>query len=91
MNNNNINNRIDNISRLQWACRRGMLELDIILGNYLGEAYPALASDDKLRFISLLECADPELFAWLMGHAIPEDQDLKIIVGKIRQHAQSRI
>ena len=90
-NKDNKNNMLDNIPRLQWACRRGMLELDLILGNFLRNGYPTLNEDDKHRFVALLECADPELFAWLMGHAQPEDQELMTIVEIIRSHVRKRI
>lgn len=78
-------------SQLQWACRRGMLELDVLLTNFLKEAYPHLAIEDKQLFIELLNCSDPDLFAWLMGHAIPSDVNLAKITDEIRQHARSRI
>ena len=81
----------DNLSRLAWACRRGMLELDVLLGNYLSEVYPSLLMADKLLFIRLLGAQDPELFAFIMGHEIPEDAALADMAGRIRKHAQSRI
>ncbi|VVC75809.1 Antitoxin CptB [Aquicella siphonis] len=76
--------------KLRWACRRGMLELDVLLGNFLSEAYPELAREDKKRFVALLNCSDPELFAWLMGSATPEDSDLARITEIIHSHALSR-
>lgn len=80
---------INNMSKLQWACRRGMLELDVLLGNFLNEAYSALPDADKHLFVNLLSCPDPEIFAWLMGReeADPEHQS---IVEKIRAHVRSR-
>lgn len=84
-------NIINNLSKLHWACRRGMLELDILLNNFLDEAYGKLASEDKMRFVGLLSSTDPELFAWLMGHETPEDPELKSIVERVRQHARSRV
>lgn len=78
-------------AKLQWACRRGMLELDVLLGNFLNEAYPALSLDDKNRFIALLKCSDPEIFSWLLGREKPEDEDLAFITKLIRHHAKSRI
>lgn len=80
-----------NSTKLQWACRRGMLELDVLLGNFLQEAYPALSSDQQAWFIALLECDDPALFAWLMGTEKPESIELQSIVEKIRLHARSRV
>lgn len=78
-------------ARLNWACRRGMLELDVILGKFLKNAYPNLAESDKILFIKLLDCSDPELFAWLLGHEIPEDPDALHIITMIRDHVKSRI
>ena len=80
----------DNLTQLKWACRRGMLELDVLLGNFLNEAYPTLSIEDKSAFVELLSCADPALFAWLLGREVP-DERLAKITEKIRQHARSRI
>lgn len=84
------NHLTDHSSRLYWACRRGMLELDVLLGNFLREAYPSLGDDDKKRFASLLACSDPELFAWLMGREIPANSDFARITEIIHAHALSR-
>lgn len=81
----------DNLPRLAWACRRGMLELDVLLGNYLREVYPSLPAADKLLFIQLLSAQDPELFAFIMGHETPTDPALAGMADRIRKHAQSRI
>lgn len=87
----NSNNLINNLPKLQWACRRGMLELDVLLGNFLKEVYPKLSVSSKLSFITLLNYSDPELIDWLMGLAKPSDQNLAFITEEIRRHAKSRI
>ena len=48
-------------NRLIWACRRGMLELDILLSRFVEEHYDLLSEDEKLRFDVLLECEDQDL------------------------------
>ena len=63
-----------------------MLELDLILNRFLSEAYSTLNTDDKERFIKLLEAPDPDLFAWLMGKSKPDDKDMLLIVKRIRDH-----
>lgn len=88
INNSNI---INNISKLQWACRRGMLELDLILGKFLRESYADLALEDKLHFVELLSCQDPHLFSWLLGSEQPEDANLAKITGIIRHHVRLRV
>ena len=76
--------------RLRWACRRGMLELDILLGQFLEEAYPRLSEGEKALFVKLLDCSDQDLFLWLTAKAEPEEAELKIIVNQVRHHAQTR-
>ena len=88
---NHLINDLNNQSRLAWACRRGMLELDVLLSNFLLEVYPGLSTDDKRLFVMLLNEEDPVLFTWLMGHADPEDVALLTMVTRIREHARTRI
>lgn len=80
----NNNNELENISRLRWACRRGMLELDLILERFLSSKYAELSDNDKSLFIRLLEAPDPDLFAWLMGKESPDDKELQSIINTIR-------
>ncbi|MCF2856280.1 succinate dehydrogenase assembly factor 2 [Pseudoalteromonas sp. SMS1] len=55
-------------ARIKWACRRGMLELDVLLEPFVEDAYDQLSDEDKMVFQRLLEVEDPDLFAWFMGH-----------------------
>lgn len=80
---------LEDPDKLRWACRRGMLELDVLLGNFLKDVYPELNATDQSSFVRLLSFSDPELFVWLMGSRIPKDQDLAKITEMIRQHARS--
>ena len=72
-----------NKARLKWACRRGMLELDVLFMPFVDEAYDDLTSEQQLTFERLLTCQDPELFAWFMGHESCEDKALSDIVNII--------
>lgn len=82
---------LDNLSKLRWACRRGMLELDVLLGNFLNEAFPGLELKDQKLFEHLLNYPDSELYTWLMGQAAPLDENIAKITQLIRCHARSRI
>lgn len=73
-----------NIARVRWACRRGMLELDVLLQPFIEAHYENLSVEHKSAFIRLLECEDPELFAWFMGHEICPDQELADMVITVR-------
>jgi antitoxin CptB len=70
----------NNKARLKWACRRGMLELDVLFMPFVEEAYDHLSDKDKQIFERLLTCQDPELFAWFMGHETCEDEELNKMV-----------
>lgn len=78
----------DNKPRLRWACRRGMLELDVLFMPFVEEAYDLLSVKDKQVFERLLEEQDPELFAWFMGHKVCEDKELndmvQFILGRVK-------
>lgn len=74
---------VENKGRLRWACRRGMLELDVLFLPFVDEAYDSLSDEDKAIFVRLLECDDPDLFAWIMGHQECKDPELKHMVDTI--------
>ncbi|QOL25590.1 succinate dehydrogenase assembly factor 2 [Thalassotalea sp. LPB0316] len=77
----------ENKARLRWACRRGMLELDILFMPFVDEAFDELTSEQKATFERLLECDDPDLFAWFMGHEVCKDAALNDMV----QHILKRV
>lgn len=80
---------VHSIAKLRWACRRGMLELDVLLENFLHQAYPGLPLEEKTLFVQLIDCNDADLFAWLLGQKTPQEVGLLRIVEIIRQHARS--
>jgi len=55
------------LDKLKWQCRRGTLELDIILEKYLQEGYATSTEQEKLAFQGLIKLEDTELLAYLMG------------------------
>jgi len=79
---------LDSKARLRWACRRGMLELDVLFMPFVEQGYDALNDEDKATFQRLLAADDPDLFAWFMGHEQCKDEALarmvKIILDRVR-------
>ncbi len=71
-------------SRLRWRCRRGMRELDQLLGWYLRARYPGAAEADKAAFSTMLDEADPDLWAWLLGQSHPDNPQWRSIIDEIR-------
>ncbi len=57
--------------RLNWAIRRGMLELDLILEGFVKRNYDNLSEGDKTAFENLLLCEDNNLHQWLVKHDEP--------------------
>ena len=76
-------------NRLRWACRRGLLELDIIFGCFLDTAYEKLSMDEKVIFQNLLLEADQTLLGYFMGQENPEDPEIIRVIEKVRLAASA--
>lgn len=76
--------------KLQWACRRGMLELDVMFEPFLKNVYPVLGEADQATFRRLLDQQDQLLFEWLTARKQADDPELANMVGKIREYAEHR-
>lgn len=74
-------------SRLYWRCRRGMLELDLLLQGFVLNGYDALMENEKYDFERLLETADQELLELLLAQKESEDPALANVIAKIRNAA----
>ncbi|VAW67989.1 Succinate dehydrogenase flavin-adding protein, antitoxin of CptAB toxin-antitoxin [hydrothermal vent metagenome] len=74
-------------SKLRWRCRRGMLELDILLNNFVNDDYVLLNSEQKNTFDLLLDYPDQLLFDLFLGHMESSDNDVSALVQTIRQSA----
>jgi antitoxin CptB len=70
--------------KLIWQCRRGMLELDVILHPFLLTHFSSLNLNEQHAFESLLNESDPDLYTWLMGFGCCQQSQLKPIIEKIR-------
>lgn len=78
----------EDVRRLKWQSRRGMLELDVLFVPFVEEAFSDLDEADQDRFVKLLACEDTELFVWLMEREEPADPDLQRIVRIILDRVQ---
>ncbi len=72
--------------RLVWQCRRGMLELDVILQPFLNKYFDGLDSAQKASFSELLKQADPDLYTWIMGFGECQHVEFKDIISLIRKN-----
>jgi antitoxin CptB len=67
-------------ARLKWHCRRGMLELDLLLARFCEKGIDQINPNELEMIEHLLETPDPELLAWLMGDEKPSDQEFAHVV-----------
>ena len=72
-------------SRLRWRCRRGMLELDLMLGIFLDKEYARLNNEQKNLLDQVLDYPDQLLFDLFLGHMHSSDKDISNLVSDIRK------
>lgn len=70
--------------RLRWQCRRGMLELDVILNHFVDKHWLNLDNQLKAEFEILLSSSDQQLKLWLCEGKEAENE-VTGIVGRIRE------
>ena len=69
--------------RLAWQCRRGLLEVDLVLNGYLEAHFLAESSAHQKLFEQLLESQDADLFEWFTERSLPDDDTLAAYVRHI--------
>jgi antitoxin CptB len=68
----------------RWQCRRGMLELDLLLNNFVDKKVDALTPQQKQAFELLLTYPDQTLLDLLLGNAVSSDQVISSLVQQIQ-------
>ena len=56
-----------NLERIRWRSRRGLLELDIVLGRFIEAHYLQLDEAEKQAFEALLDMPDNPLWDMIAG------------------------
>ncbi len=72
--------------RIKWACRRGMLELDLILEPYVLKHYPKASTTEQALFVEFLGSADQDLFDWLLKKKKPENVHFQPMIDILLRH-----
>jgi antitoxin CptB len=75
----------EDVARLRWQCRRGMLELDLLLNRYLDSGFQRLDQQARVDFVRLLGYQDQIIYDWLMGQSVPAEAALRRLVAQIRE------
>ena len=68
------------LDRLRWQCRRGMLELDLVLTKFLDRHAEALSPADMKTFRRLLDYPDNDLWDLVSGKIPPPDAEAAAII-----------
>jgi antitoxin CptB len=70
------NEQLENVrKRLAWrASRRGIKEMDIVVGGFADARLPTMTPQELITFEVLLEIPDQQLLSWVTGQeVVPEE------------------
>ena len=67
------------LDRVRWRCRRGLLELDLVLKAFLEKGYARLGPDGQAAFLELLEQPDNDLLDLAMGRREPAPRYREVV------------
>jgi antitoxin CptB len=73
--------------RIRWDCRRGMLELDMVLARFMAQRFGELEQREVEAFKGLLAHSDLDLWALIQGgEAGGESEEVKQVLHLLRQY-----
>ena len=73
-----------NIERVRWRARRGLLELDIVLGRFIDTHYAQLGEKEKQVFETLLDMPDNPLWDMIAARQEAAHIEQQALLEKIR-------
>jgi antitoxin CptB len=73
-----------NLERVRWRARRGLLELDIVLGRFIDAHYAQLDETEKDAFDALLDMPDNPLWDMIAGKQDATRREQQALLEKIR-------
>jgi len=80
-----------NLDILKWRSRRGMLELDLLLIDFIDKNYEKLDSNELLQYCNLLEENDTDLYSWFIDNVEVPNKELVGIINKIKKYSLSKV
>ncbi len=73
------------LERVRWRCRRGLLELDIVLGRFIEQRYPVLDTEQRIVFDELLDLPDTTLWDLITGNKEPTLAHQRVVLEWLQQ------
>lgn len=74
----------DMLQRVHWRCRRGLLELDIVLGRFVETHYANLTESERQIFEVFLDMPDNPLWDLLSGRQGEVSGEQAVLLEKIK-------
>lgn len=78
-----MKNLQEHLQRLRWQCRRGMLELDLVLQAFLDKNYLNLTPEDQDRFEQLLTYSDQALYSYLIKRQRIANKAMQALIERV--------
>ena len=72
------------LDRVRWSCRRGLLELDLVLERFVTDHYERLSQREKDVFSELLKLPHNDLLDLAMGRADTTDPEYGDLIKLMR-------
>jgi antitoxin CptB len=73
------------LERVRWRCRRGLLELDIVLGRFIEHRYTVMDNEQRLVFDELLDMPDTELWDVITGKKEPTHAHHRVVLEWLKE------
>jgi antitoxin CptB len=70
--------------RMQWRCRRGIRELDLVFGRFMEQGFADFSEEELASFEHLLDQNDLDIYDWLMGRSEPPSAELALWIGRLQ-------
>ena len=68
------------LDRIRWRCRRGLLELDLVLSKFLEERFDSLTELQKEKFVQLINNSDNDLWDLISKRKSIANHELREII-----------
>ena len=72
------------LERVRWRCRRGLLELDIVLGRFVEQFYDELDETQQIIFDTLLDIPDTVLWDMIAGKQEAAQNEQQELLDRLR-------
>ena len=72
-------------SRLQWRCRRGIKEMDLVCQRFLEQEYPRISDEERRLFDQILDESDLDILDWILDRSRPRRSEYQPLIDRFRQ------